>query len=446
VRHRPPYRVLVVGLGASGQAAARLAAAEGAMVRVTDQRSPTELADVVNGLERIEGAFLGGHPTACLEGIDLVVTSPGVAPTTAILSEARSRGIEVLPEVEFAWRRRMDSPLAAVTGSNGKSTVTTLIADMLLASGTAAVAGGNLGTPASQLVLDGGWSHWVLEISSFQAELMVGLRPAVGVLLNLTQDHLERHASFDDYRRAKLRLIAYQTAADVAVLNLDDPALEAVEPLARRLWFSIAGKADGWLDGDVLRLDRDELIRTDAVALAGRHNLANALAATLAARELGATVQAAAATLAAFRGLPHRHATVHEAGGVRWVDDSKATNVGATQAALAGYDEKSVHLILGGLGKGQDFGPLAPGVERAARAVYLIGADAERIAAALASAAPLELCGTLDEAVARARRAALAGETVLLAPACASFDQFASYAARGDAFAEMARGKEVGCR
>ncbi|MCG6962233.1 MAG: UDP-N-acetylmuramoyl-L-alanine--D-glutamate ligase [Acidobacteria bacterium] len=444
--NRPPYRVLIVGLGASGQAAARLAAAEGAAVRVTDQRPANELAGIVNGLERLEGAFLGGHPIACLDGVDVVVTSPGVAPTTAILAEARSRGIELLPEVEFAWRHRTDAPLAAVTGSNGKSTVTTLIAAMLAASGLAAVAGGNLGTPASELVLRGGWTHWVLEVSSFQTELMVGFRPTVGVFLNLSQDHLERHASFDEYLRAKLQLFAHQTREDAAVLNRDDPTLEAVEPEARRLWFSLSAMADGWLDGDTLRLGGEGLITAGAVALAGRHNLANALAASLAARELGAGMEGMAAALSTFRGLPHRHATVRESDGVRWVDDSKATNVGAAQAALAGYNAKSVHLILGGLGKGQDFRPLAPEVERAARVVYLIGADADKIAADLAGTAPLEMCGTLAEAVTRARRAARAGETVLLAPACASFDQFASYAARGDAFAELVRGKEAGCR
>ena len=446
VEQSSPHRVLVVGLGASGQAAACLAAADGARVRVTDQRPEGELEDVLGGLPGLEAAFLGGHPESALDDVDLVVTSPGVPPQAALLVAARERGIAVVPEVELAWRHRPEAPLAAVTGSNGKSTVTTLIAEILRASGMAVAAGGNLGTPASRLVLEGGWDVWVLEISSFQAELLTRLRPRVGVFLNLSQDHLERHPSLAAYRDAKLRTFARQGPGDALVFNADDPLVAGIETAARALPFSLAGRAAGWLDGETLRLGEAPLLAAGRVRLAGRHNLANALAAALAARELGATKRAARSVLQSFAGLPHRHATVHKAAGVRWVDDSKATNVGATAAALGGYPDGTVHLILGGLGKGQDFSLLAPVAARAARAIYLIGADAGVIAAALTGVAQLEQCGTLEEAVRRARRSARPGDTVLLAPACASFDQFAGYAERGDRFAELAGRKAAPCR
>ena len=447
VRYDPPSRVLVVGLGASGRAAVQLAADDGSRVRVTDLRPAGELGEALAGLPPLDGLVAGGHPEGCLDGVDLVVTSPGVEADAPLLRAARDRGLPVLTELEFAWLHRPEAPLVAVTGSNGKSTVTALTAHLLRAGGLEAAAGGNLGPPASELVLGGGWEAWVLEVSSFQAELLTALHPRVAVLLNLSQDHLERHPTMEDYLAAKLRLFAHQGPEDAAVLSGDDPCLSGAPVTARRLLFSLRGPAEGWLDGDVLRLGTVELVPADALALGGRHNLANALAAALAARELGTPVEAMAGALASFRGLPHRHVTVHEAHGVRWVDDSKATNVGAALAALEGYPDGTVHLILGGLGKGQDFTPLAPAVRRAARRVYLIGRDAEVIAGALGDAAPLERCGTLERAVELARDAARPGDTVLLAPACASFDQFADYAERGETFARLATGREVApCR
>ncbi len=447
MRYDPPSRVLVVGLGASGRAAAHLAAADGSRVVVTDLRPEAELAAALEGLPPLDGLFAGGHPEACLEGVELVVASPGVEAGAPLLAAAGDRGIPVLTELEFAWLHRPEAPLAAVTGSNGKSTVTALTAHVLREAGFRAAAGGNLGPPASELVLRGGWECWVLEVSSFQAELLTALRPRVALLLNLSQDHLERHPTMEAYLEAKLRLFARQGPGDAAVLSGDDPRVAAAPVRARRLLFSLEHPADAWLDGDILRLGGAELLPASELPLAGRHNAANALAAALAARELGAPVEALAPALATFRGLPHRHVTVHEAGGVRWVDDSKATNVGATLAALSGYPEGTVHLILGGLAKGQDFAPLVPAVRRAARRVYLIGRDAATLAAALEGAAPLEHCGTLERAVERARAAARPGDTVLLAPACASFDQFRDYGERGDVFARLAPGREgVPCR
>jgi UDP-N-acetylmuramoylalanine--D-glutamate ligase len=439
-------RLLIVGLGQSGVAAARLADRDGAEVWVTDLRHEEELAVELAQLPPGSRRFLGGHPTSCLEGVEQVVTSPGVPPGAEILEAARRRGIELVAEVEFAWLHAPATPLVAVTGSNGKSTVTTLVAEMLSASGVDAAAGGNLGTAASELVLVGGFSTWVLEVSSFQSELLRRMRPAVAVFLNLSQDHLERHADVASYLAAKQRLFAFQEAGDLAVLNADDPAVAATPTAARRRLFSVEHPADAWLDGMRLVLDGATFTERAHVALGGIHNVANALAAALAAIALGATPEAAARTLREFRGLDHRHLTVHEKGGVAWVDDSKATNVGAALAALRGYPDHSVHLILGGQAKGQDFSVMSPEVARAAVCVYTIGIDGPAIAAELADAAPVTECGTLDEAIRRVRAAARRGEWVLLAPACASYDQFSGYAERGRRFAELARSEEASCR
>ncbi len=440
VGFRPSSRVLIVGLGSSGLAAALLAARDGSEVWVTDQRGDAELAPTLARLPDGCRRFLGGHPDAAFDAVELVVTSPGVPAASPVLEAARSRGIAVVAELEFAWQHCPSLPLVAVTGSNGKSTVTMLVAEMLKASGVEVVAGGNLGTPASDLVLKGGWSAWVLEVSSFQAEVLTAMRPRVGVFLNLSQDHLERHPSLDAYLAAKRRLFAFQRRGDVAVLCADDPATMATTTRAHRLSFSLEGRADGWLSGSSLMLGEVPLVESERLALSGRHNLANALAAALAARELGASTAAMVDALQRFPGLPHRHRTVHSAGGVRFVDDSKATNVGATLAALGGYGEGSVHLILGGQGKGQDFAPLTAEVRRVAERVYLIGQDRAQIAAALSGRVQCEDCVTLAEAVRRARAAARSGQTVLLAPACASYDQFSGYAERGDVFAALARG------
>ncbi len=440
-----PSRVLVVGLGRSGLAAARLAVEDGSEVVVTDRRPEAELVDVVGSLPGGVRAFLGGHPEASLEGVDLVVASPGVPPTAPILEAARARGVAVAAEVEFAWRHRREAPLVAVTGSNGKSTVTELVARMLSDGGLAVAAGGNLGTAASQLVLEGGWECWVLEISSFQAELLTAMSPRVAVFLNLSQDHLERHPDLASYLQAKQRLFAFQQAEDTAVLNADDRAVATTATRAQRQLFSLVDRADGWVEDGRLMIGDEVLLPIAEMALCGTHNVANALAAALAASVLEVPARSMAASLRGFQGLAHRHRTIHEAAGVRWVDDSKATNVGATLAALRGYPDRSVHLILGGLAKGQDFSALVSEVRRAAACVYLIGEDGPAIGEALAGAAPVEDCKDLATAVSRARQASGRGQWVLLAPACASFDQFTDYAERGDRFTELAREEAVAC-
>jgi UDP-N-acetylmuramoylalanine--D-glutamate ligase len=442
---RAAPRVLVVGLGKSGVAAARLAAADGSEVWLTDLRPESELAAELDQLSGEERTFLGGHPIESLEGVGSVIVSPGVPADAPLLEEARDRDIQVTTEVEFAWFHRPSAPLVAVTGSNGKSTTTELVARMLCETGKSAVAGGNLGTPASELVQRGGWESWVLEISSFQAELLRAMQPRVSVFLNLSQDHLERHPSMASYLEAKRRIFAFQGPHDLAVLNADDEATATTPTVARKRLFSVSGPADAYYDGAHVLLDGEVVIAASEVRLSGLHNLANTLAAALAASALGASTHAIASTVSIFDGLEHRHRTVHECGGVRWVDDSKATNVGATAAALRGYDDGAVHLILGGQGKGQDFRPLVEEVRRSAARVYLIGDDGAMIGELLDGVVPVENCVTLDEAVSRARAHAEPGQWVLLAPACASFDQFANYGERGDAFAKLARKGVAAC-
>jgi len=276
--------------------------------------------------------------------------------------------------------------------------------------------------------------------------MLVELRPRVGVFLNLSQDHLERHPDMAKYAQAKGQLFAHQLPSDTTILNADDPLVAITATSARKKFFSITTEADADLVDDLLRIQGEPLIDSRELKLSGRHNIANALAASLAAQEMAVSLDAIRETLSTFTGLPHRHRIVHEADDVRWIDDSKATNVGATIAAVSGYPPRSVHLILGGLGKGQDFSALAEPIGRAAINVYLIGEDAPAIAEALEGFAPVEHCGTLEHAVENARHQALPGQWVLLAPACASFDQFSDYRERGQAFERLAADGVSSCR
>jgi len=432
---------VILGLGDSGLAAARLAADRGMRLRVCDRRKAGELQAGLDALPSGAELRLGDESPAVLDGAGLLILSPGVAADHPLVLEARSRGIEVLGEIEFAWRQRRNTPLAAVTGSNGKSTVTTLIAEMLQHSGIRAVAGGNLSPPASRLVLEEDFDCWVLEVSSFQAETFKDFRPDVGLLLNLSQDHLERHRDLDSYLEAKARLFARQGKDDLAVLNADDPRVGGLPTPGRRKFFSLEKHTDAGLKGDALILEESELIPVSDIRISGRHNLANALAAALAARELGASFEGMAAALRSFEGLPHRHRIIHEAEGVVWIDDSKATNVGSTLAAIEAYPARSVHLILGGLAKGQDFSVLRHAVQERVARIYLIGRERKEIADALRGCSEMEDCVDLDKAVRRIRQHARQGEYVILAPGCASYDQYADYGKRGDHFVTLARGE-----
>ena len=435
-----PSRALVVGLGVSGVAAATLLANQGWRVTVNDRSGKAELAAHLAQLPAGVQAVLGSHPAELLAATDLVVVSPGVGWDLPLLSEARRREIAVIAEVELASLSLAGTPIVGITGSNGKTTVTSLTGEIMRAAGWRTGVGGNIGTAASELALAGGWDAIVLELSSFQLEGCVTLRPRVAALLNVSPDHLDRHPTMAGYLAAKARIFARQGANDFAVINADDPALPGLAIPSRIVRFSLLDRtAEAHLAGGALVLDGEPLVPRAELPLLGDHNVANALAAALAASRLGAPPSAIAQTLRSFKALPHRHQLVAERGGVRWVDDSKGTNIGATAAGLAGYPPGTIHLILGGLGKGQDFNELRQATEGRLARVYLIGAAAGEIAEALEGTAPIESCGLLAEAVRRAAAHARPGDTVLLSPACASFDQFANYAHRGDEFARLAR-------
>lgn len=442
-----PRRAVVIGLGSSGVAAARLLVADGWRVTVSDRAGEPELGTRLAELPEGVTTVLGGHPLELLGGVDLVVASPGVRWDLDLLVEARRRGIETIAEVELAWRRLAGTPLIGITGSNGKTTTTALLGEILRAAGLKTAVGGNIGHPASDHALQGGWDALVWELSSFQLEGCTTLRPRVGVLLNLSPDHLDRHPTLAAYLAAKTRLFARQTADDVAIAGGDDPALADLAVPSRLERFSLADRsAAAHLAEGTLVLDGAVLLPRAELPLLGDHNVANALAAALAAARMGADRESIARALRTFKGLPHRHRVVATVAGVRFVDDSKGTNIGATAAGLAGYPAGTIHLILGGLGKGQDFAELRPAVAGRVARVYLIGEATEEIAGALAGVVPVERCGTLDEAVARAATQAKRGDTVLLSPACASFDQFRDYGHRGDEFARLANGLPGGER
>ncbi len=433
-------RNLVVGLGKTGLSAVRWLAAQGESVAVTDSRATPPGLDALRSFGSSVVARLGRFDLELLDAADRIVLSPGVSRAEPIVREALARGLVVVGDVElFAHAKR--APAVAITGTNGKSTVTTLVAEMAREAGRRVLAGGNLGEPALELLAQPVPEFYVLELSSFQLESTESLALLAAAVLNVTPDHMDRYATLADYAAAKARVFAH---AAVAIVNLDDPAVAAMpRPGQRRVGFSTARPdADFGLveSGGALQLARrgEPLLPLAALRLPGRHNAANALAALALGVELGLELAPMLRTLSRFDGLPHRGQLVAERRGVRYVDDSKGTNVGATLAAVAGLDGPLV-LIAGGEGKGQDFAPLAPAFGGKVRHAVLIGRDREQLAAALAGACSTEFAADMDAAVAAAARAAQPGDLVLLSPACASLDMFRDYAARGDAFAAAAR-------
>lgn len=441
-------RLLVYGLRLSGQAAARLALDRGAQVLGVDAKPLSELAlgDLL-GRPGFEVAA-GIEPAHLPAGIDAVVVSPGVPADRPALVEARHRGVPVLAEVELAFPY-LDGPVVAITGSNGKSTTTSLAAAMLRQSGWDAVACGNLGDPLAGQVPPPGSAPrpkrvYVVELSSFQLEGTDRFHPRAATLLNLSPDHLDRHGSLAGYAAAKRRIFARQTAGDVAILNADDLWSAGTSTTARRRLFSRHRMVE-----DGCRVQGNEVVEVAPgaapeplfavadVPLAGAHNLENAMAAALLARALGAPAAAIASALREFRGLPHRMERVAEWRGVTFYDDSKGTNPGATLGTLAGLGDGTVHLILGGRNKGSDFSEMTEVVAKKSRQVYLIGEAAGELRTALAGRAALVEAATLDRAVQAAADAARPGEIVLLSPACASFDQFRDFNHRGEVFQQL---------
>jgi UDP-N-acetylmuramoylalanine--D-glutamate ligase len=430
-------RVLVLGLGDSGLSAARWVERQGGRARVADTRAaPPRARDYAGELHT--GAFT----PALLEGVDLVCLSPGLSLREPTVQLATARGIPVLGDIElFAWQVRAAdaSSVLAVTGTNGKTTVTALTGHLLRAAGVDCEVAGNIGPPALEALMQrkAPPAAWVLELSSYQLETTWSLAPEAATVLNLSEDHLDRYADLEEYGAAKANIFQ---GDGVQVLNRDDPRSMALAlagreqvsfgldaPGAERDW----GVADGALCEGAL-----PVLALSELQIHGAHNAANALAACALARSLGASREALAQGLRSFKGLPHRLQRIAERRGVAWYDDSKGTNVGATVAALRGLGPPA-WLIAGGDGKGQDFAPLAPAVRAHARGVLLIGRDAPLLERALAaSGVPLERCETLEQAVARAAQMAQPGDAVLLSPACASFDMFRDYRHRGEAYAQ----------
>ncbi len=414
-----------MGLARSGVAAARALVARGEQVVAVDSGSPSGL-DLPDGVE----VHLHSDGLAPLDGARAVVKSPGVPREAAVVAAARARGVPVLGELELGWRLLGGHEFVAVTGTNGKTTTVQLLGHIFREAGLAVEVAGNVGSALSGFAGPGGLAPAavvVCEASSFQLEDAVDFAPEGAVLLNLEPDHLDRHGTFEDYAAAKLRVFARQGNDDVAVA----PAGLEVEDLggcARRVPFGPGGELDD--RAGYLWWDEAPLIAHAEIRLRGAHNRLNAAAAAAIALARGIDADAVRAGLRTFGGVEHRLEEVATAGGVLFVNDSKATNVASTLVALASF-EAPVHLILGGVGKDQDFSALRGLAHR----VYLIGESAPQLAVEVGG----ELCGSLETAVGRARAAALPGDVVLLSPACASFDQFADYEERGRAFKALVR-------
>ncbi len=433
-------RNVVVGLGKTGLSVARWLHAQGEPFAVTDSRAAPPGLDGLRALGSSIVTRLGGFDADLLAHADRIVLSPGVSRHEPLVQAALARGLEVVGDVElFAAACR--APTVAITGTNGKSTATTLVAEMAIASGRRVLAGGNLGEPALDLLAQPVPELYVLELSSYQLESTSTLQLVAAAVLNLTPDHMDRYPGVAAYAAAKARIFS---CAAVAVVNLDDPIVSDMpRPGQRRVGFSIE-QADAEFGlvsgaaGTALAHRGVALLPLAELRLAGRHNAANALAALALGTEIGLPLEPMLATLRTFGGLAHRTQVVAERRGVRFVDDSKGTNVGATLAAVAGLSEPLV-VIAGGDGKGQDFTPLADAFRDKVRHVVLIGRDRQQLAAALADACPTEFADDMDAAVAAAARVARPGDLVLLSPACASLDMYRDYTARGAAFAAAAR-------
>lgn len=437
-------RVLVVGLARTGVAVSLFAAGYGATVTATDEKPESELVDAAARL-RAAGVKLelGGHPASIFFEQDLIVVSPGVPANLAPLVLAHVSGIPVWSEIELAWRF-LRGKIVAITGSNGKTTTTSLVGHILESAGIPTLVGGNIGAPLISLVERSTDSTvTVAEISSFQLEAIEAFRPEIGVLLNLTPDHLDRHASFADYATAKMRLFENQLERDFAILNADDPEVTKRMPSKSHVfWFSRQKRvAEGvfLLDDQIIfRLEGSEtpIGKRSDISLRGDHNVENVLAACAAAYLAGATPSAIANGVKTFKGVEHRLEFVAEIGGVNFYNDSKATNVDAALKAIEAFPGPLV-VILGGKDKGSPYTPLADALRTKGRAAVLIGESAEKIAADLGDVVATVDAGTLERAVEIAIERAQPGDTVLLAPACSSFDQFENYEQRGRTFKQL---------
>lgn len=439
-------RVLVLGLGETGMSMARWLAKRGAAVRVADSRDQPPYAEALERDAPGTRLDLGPFKAASFEAIDLLAISPGVPVAEPLVQQAARRGVPIVGDIElFACAKPAEARVLAITGSNGKSTVTAMAEAIARTAGCSVIAAGNIGLPVlDALEAEPDTRLYILELSSFQLETTYSLNAAAATMLNISQDHLDRYDGLPSYAAAKARIFQ---GDGVQILNRDDTwsmGMRLPGHTVRTFGLDAPANSGDWgiavADGrDWLAAGTQLLMAADELGVPGRHNAANALAAMALCDQVGIAREPMSEALRSYSGLPHRMQPVAELGGVTFYDDSKGTNVGATAAALSGLGKRCV-LIAGGEGKGQDFSPLAGPVRSHATAVVLIGRDREEIAAALApTGVPLLRADSLQAAVAMAHAAALPGDGVLLSPACASFDMFRSYVHRGEEFARLAR-------
>lgn len=438
-------RVLVVGLGKSGIASALFLHERGARVTVSDSKQEEQLRnEIPKLLDKGIAVETGGHGERTFRQQDLIVVSPGVPTNTGPLKQARSFGIPVIGEIELA-SRFLKGHIVAITGSNGKTTTTALAGEIIGWGGWEVQVGGNIGTPAISLVADSTDDTYnVLEVSSFQLETIETFRPLIAVVLNISPDHLDRHGSMEAYVAAKRRIFENQTAGDFAILNADDPScVEMAQGIKARIyWFSRKKETSlgAFARGEKIFLRDDsgdhEIMPTGEIPLKGAHNLENVLAAVC----IGGIAQTEPSRIRnavkEFKAVEHRLEFVATVNGVDYYNDSKATNVDATIKALESFPA-NIHIIMGGKDKGAPYTPLVPLLKERAKRIYTIGAAAPKIEEELSGSTAIVQAGTLDVAVRRAAESANAGDIVLLAPACASFDQFDNYEHRGRVFKDL---------
>ena len=450
-------KVLVVGLGKSGLAAAVFLRHKGAQVTVSDVRPAESLSKEIPALLE-EGIMVeaGGHGLLTFRRQDLIVVSPGVPLDTPALVQVRSFGLPIIGELELA-ARFLKGKILAITGSNGKTTTTVLTGEILKEAGYPTLVAGNIGVPVVGLIEESTDSTWsVLEVSSFQLETTEQFHPSIAVILNITPDHLDRHGTFENYALAKERIFAAQDATDCVVLNADNPraAQAAVRARAQVNWFSIEHEVTqgAWVqEGHVVYRSlpgtaTEQILPLSKISLKGEHNVENVLAAVCAARLAGVPGEAIARAVENFQAVEHRLEFVATVNGVEYYNDSKATNVDATAKAIEAFPA-GIHLILGGKDKGSDYTALSPLLRDRVRAIYTIGSAAAKIESQLRGVVSIHSCETLGNAVTAAAAAARTGEVVLLAPACSSFDQFENYEQRGRLFKQLVaerRGWKVG--
>lgn len=445
--HLRNKRVAVIGIGITGLATARFLAGQGAGIALTDEKPldtwKERLAELQKHCPDLTALPYG---TEVLAGADLVVPSPGVYPSNPILLEALRRNIPIVSELELA-SRFLKTPLVAITGTNGKTTVTTLIGEILRAAGQKVFIGGNIGAPLIGYVDSSQEADWaVIEVSSFQLQWVRDFRPAVAILLNITSDHLDYHGSFAAYRQTKEAIFSRQTASDLAILNADETSTESLSSRLRapvECFSSSAAVACGmFLAGNKLvrlsRSGRREEYPLEMIRIPGRHNIENVMAAVLAARACGCPPSDIIRAVAGFRGIAHRIEYVDEVQGVRFYDDSKGTNVGAVMRALESFTPPLI-LLLGGRDKEGDFETLSPLIREKVRELILFGEAGEKINRLLGGIVHTQRTTTLKEAVAAAWKLASRGDVVLLSPGCASFDEFTDYKERGRVFQELVR-------